>query len=260
MRQKIINICIVTPGYPTLQQPTRYTFVDQLACAMADEGVDVTVISPYNLFREKKLCTKRWEKKTGNSNIVTVIQPPMLSFSSKTILGYPTGRLTERAFCMAVSRAIGKMKGKADVLYGHFLVPAGTTIAKLGKRYRLPSVCAFGESGLWSVESVGREYARKKLAGLSGIVSVSSENRRTLIDNSLATAEKIVVFPNGVNHELFFPKERQAARRELRLPQDAVIAAYTGAFNHDKGALRTQEAALRIPALKMLYIGGGPEV
>jgi glycosyltransferase involved in cell wall biosynthesis len=36
-------------------------------------------------------------------------------------------------------------------------------------------------------------------------------------------------------------------------------AVYTGAFNHDKGVLRVQEAALQIPELKMIYIGGGKD-
>lgn len=259
MKMKIHRICIVSPKYPSKEMPTQYTFVDQLACAIADEGVEVVVISPHNLLRTKSLRTKRWTKKTRQNYTIQIIQPAMLSFSSKKILGYPTGRLSEYAFSCAVDRALKKISRSIDVLYGHFLVPAGTTIAKLGMRYAITSVCAFGESDLWSVQSVGMDYARKKLLNINGIVSVSSYNKEILIDNAFANAEKIVVFPNGVDHELFFPMEQKEARYALGFPQGSVIAVYTGAFSHGKGALRVQEAALRIPELKMIYIGGGDE-
>ncbi len=173
MKREIRRICIVTSGYPTPENPTRYTFVDQLACALRPWGGGI-VISPQSLLRTKKLGIKSWVRTTCNGRSIQVIQPRMLSFSSKNVLGYPTGRLTERAFARAVSHSLRKIKAPIDILYGHFLVPAGPTVAGIGKKYGIPYL-RLGET-LAVVSRFRRMDIRKLLADLSGVVSVSSHN------------------------------------------------------------------------------------
>ncbi len=92
---------------------------------------------------------------------------------------------------------------------------------------------------------------------MSGIVSVSTENKRVLIENKLFREEDIEVFPNGADHSLFCPGDKRTIRKEYGLPEDAFIGAFTGSFNDDKGVLRAQKAAVKAGNVRMIYIGGG---
>lgn len=255
----IRNLCVITAKYPTPQKPTEYTFVDQLVSSFADIGVNVTVIVPYNVVREKKTKYIVLDKVTSVGNTFRVIQPPMFSASSKQILGIHTGRITQYLFDQAVIKTIKKYKINPDAIYSHFLVPSGITAVKVGKKLNKPCFCAFGESSLWSVNQVGLEYARKRLSNLTGVISVSTHNKKVLVDNRISKEDVIGVFPNGVNHTLFMPLDKNKSRGELGFDLADTIGIYTGTFSKSKGSLRTQEAAKQIKGLKMIYIGGGAE-
>ncbi len=255
------HICIITAGFPTPVSPAKYTFVDQLACAFVDAGKEVTVIAPVGRFKENKDKTAfyqaSWKRVNGSKNVVNVYHPRFFSFSSKRIGFIRTGIWTFKSFMYSVQRQLASLPQQPDVLYSHFLVPSGCTAAFLGERLGIPSFCAFGESSLWSVKSVGMRFARRMLGGITGIVSVSTENKRRLIENRLCVEDKLGVFPNGVNHKLFYPRDKKAMREKFGFPQDKIIGVYTGAFTSDKGVLRVQQAALQIESLMMIYIGGG---
>lgn len=258
---EIKHICIITSGFPTPNSPTRYTFVDQLACAFADAGYKITVIAPVarfkKVFDKSAFYKKYWTRKTENGNIIDVYSPLFFSYSSKRIGFINTGIWTTYNFLQCVRNELKKMEIRPDILYAHFLVPSGYTAARLGEKFNIPSFCAFGESGLWSVNSIGIKNAREGLKSISGIISVSTENKRILVENKLCDASKIEVFPNGVNHSLFYPRNKKEMRDKYGFPHDCIIGVYTGAFNESKGVMRVQKAAEGVKNLKMIYIGSG---
>lgn len=254
------SIGIVTGGYPTPNEPGRYTFVDQLACAWADLGLEVYVICPIPAFVElrdkKRFYRSYWEKATSMGSIVKIFSPRFLSFADRPVAGIPTIEFSMDSYISSVRRVVKKKRLPIDVLYSHFL-NSGCCAGQLGEELGIPSFCAFGESSLWSIEKRRPETVRAQLSKLTGMVSVSTENKRILVDNGLFREEDIKVFPNGVNHELFYPRDKAEMRKKLGFPQDAVIGAYTGAFSESKGVLRAQEAAVKAGNVKMIYIGGG---
>jgi len=66
---------------------------------------------------------------------------------------------------------------------------------------------------------------------------------------------------NGVDSELFKPRDRQAARAELGLPKGP-LAVYVGNLKPEKGVLdlaRAWEAVVRaVPEARLAIVGGGP--
>lgn len=252
-----LHICIITAGFPTPIAPAKYTFVDQLACSFADLGVMVSVIAPAAVGKKDAFYKSYWERVTPGGNIISVYHPKMLSFSSKRVGCFRTGILTYYSFMYAVERQIRRLKNKPQILYAHFLVPSGCTAAKIGRKLGMPSFCAFGESGLWSVESVGLGFTRRQLSTITGIVSVSTENKRVLLENKLCREEIIGVFPNGVDHNLFYPRDKITMRTKYGFPLDATIGVYTGTFTENKGVMRVQAATEGFSNLKMIYIGSG---
>lgn len=257
-----MNICILTTGFPTPLEPGKYAFVDQLACTWADMGHKVTVIYPIPAFVEisdkKRFYKSEWERRTAGGNIISVLCPRYFSLSDRKVFGIETKVIAYRSFQKAVYTTISKMVDKPDVLYGHFL-PSGCQAADVGEKLSIPSFCAFGESSLWSIEGRNIDNVRKSLSKLSGIVSVSTENKRVLIDNQLYRGEDIEVFPNGADHSLFCPEDKRESRKKCGFREEAFIGVYTGAFNDDKGVLRVQEAAVKAGNVEMIYIGGGKE-
>ncbi len=255
-----MHICILTTGFPTPIDPGKYAFVDQLACTWADMGNEVTVIYPIPAFVElsdkKRFYKSEWKRETSGGNTLTVKCPRFFSASDKTILSIDTKVVAYKSFQRAVHASIVRMKKKPDVLYGHFL-PSGCQAGDAGEKLGIPAFCAFGESSLWSISGWDTDIIRNSLLKLSGIVSVSTENKRVLIENKLFREDDIEVFPNGADHSLFCPGDKQAIRKEYGFSEDAFIGAFTGSFNDDKGVLRAQESAVKAGNVRMIYIGGG---
>lgn len=253
------RICIITTGFPTPIEPAKYPFVDQLVCAWCDLGYEVSVICPVPHFVGKeRFYQSEWIRKTLNGNEFRVFHPRYFSFADKRILGIRTAEVAFYSSKKAIMDTIKRNHIRPDVLYSHFL-PSGCLAGSIGDELGIPSFCAFGESSLWSIKPYKFENVQKRLSYLTGIVSVATENKRVLVRNHLFREEDIGVFPNAADHNVFCPRDKKAMREKLGVPTDAVVGIYTGAFTKAKGALRVQKAAARIPSLKMVYLGGGPE-
>ncbi len=254
------KICVITGGYPTPMAPEKYTFVDQLVCAWADTGVEIFVICPIPIFVEMKDRTRfyksSWVKTSPRGVPIYIYHPRYFSTSNRQLFGLPTIAAADRSFCQAVLTVIRHNKLIPDILYAHFL-STGYCAAELGNALGISSFCAFGESSLWSIENRSLEQVRAGLQKLMGIISVSSENKRILLKNRLFREKDIVVLPNGVNHELFHPYDKQAMRKKFGFSSNDIIGVFTGAFNESKGVLRAQAAALNAGGIKMIFIGGG---
>lgn len=255
-----MHICILTTGFPTPLEPGKYAFVDQLACTWADMGQEVTVIYPIpalvEMFNKKRFYKAEWERKTIEGNSFEVKCPRFFSASDTIIFGIDTKLLSYQSFQRTVKRTIFKLGNKPDVIYGHFL-PSGCQAGDIGEQLDIPSFCAFGESSLWSIEGWNKSRVCNSLSKLSGIISVSTENKRILTEQHLFRVEDIEIFPNGADHTLFCPNDKRKARKGLGFPEEAFIGIYTGSFNEDKGIIRAQQAAEKAGNVKMIYLGGG---
>ena len=162
----IKSICVITPEYPSENRPYMFTFVDQLVCAMADAGTEVYVITPHDRFKPESKGEHNRIRQTPGGKDVKIYSPAVLTLTTRKIGPVNMSLLSERLFSRAVQKTITKNHLKPDILYAHFLFPAGTCAATLGKKLGIPSVCAFGESSLWSIREIGLERARKKLKNL----------------------------------------------------------------------------------------------
>lgn len=255
----IKNIIIVTPEYPSEEQPYIFPFVDQLACAIEDLDIHVSVIVPYDMLKVKAFGIRTWERTTPRGKKVSVFSPGAITLTTRKIYGFNMSLLTEKWFIRAVQKAIKKYNLKPDVVYSHFLFPAGTCAAAIGKRIAVPSICAFGESSLWSIREIGLKRAREKLSNLKGVIAVSTHNKNVLIENHIVNEDIITVVPNAVNKKVFCPGDKQEVRKKLGLPQDRIIGIYNGSFCHSKGSMRVAAAAEGVENLSMIYLGGGKE-
>ena len=96
------------------------------------------------------------------------------------------------------------------------------------------------------------------------VVAVSDAVRDALIRSGVAS-EKIEVIHNSITLELFNSPsiDRQAIRKELGIPGDAVVVGSVGKLHEGKGVFDLLGAFHRLsekyPRLNLLFVGDGPE-
>jgi glycosyltransferase involved in cell wall biosynthesis len=251
---------VITKEYPAPGEPV-YPFVEQLVNALADLSVEVTVVQPVNplrrLFRGGVVPPARETRRTPEGRVVTILRPWFLSFGGRNAGPVKPAMWTLSAFQRAAARAIRSLPEKPEALYGHFVFPSGLSAASIGKAIGIPSFLAYGESTPKLFSGVPKAEVARRLASLSGVVAVSGENARQIVqDGYYPFPERVKVFPNAVDPERFHPMDRQMARKKLNLPQDAFIVSFVGGFIERKGVAVLSKALDEAGAMS-IFIGRG---
>jgi teichuronic acid biosynthesis glycosyltransferase TuaC len=254
------RLVVITKEYPSPGEPV-YPFVEQLVNALADLSVQVTVISPLNplrrLLRGGKVPPAREVRRTGAGSEVLLLRPRYISFGGRRTGPVNPAMWTLYAFYRAVARAVRSLPEAPEALYGHFVFPSGLTAASLGAKLGIPAFLAYGESTVRLFSGVPKAEVARRLRSLAGVVAVSGENAREIVeDGYYPFPERVRVFPNAVDPEKFRPMDRRAARARLGLPQDEFIVAFVGGFIERKG-VRVLSQALDAAGASSIFIGRG---
>ena len=261
---KVEKICFITDRYPTEDYPVN-TFLDQLVCQIADMGVKCTVIAPFSplLDRLKKNNYNPPEhrvKKTKNGAAINIFCPAMPFVFGKKILNIDFHKLYCKVFSYTAQKAFKKYNVDADVLYAHFILPAGFAAADMAQKYNKPYFIAYGESSISLVTNTYKiEYVRQKLADIAGMIAVSTKNKEELVSNGVLPGEKVSVFPNAIDTKSFYTIDRSAVRRELGISEDCFIVAFVGHYIHRKGTMRLSKAINLLSGVNSFFIGAGEE-
>lgn len=256
----IKHLVIITQEYPTPTHPI-YPFVDQFACAVCDLGVRVTVIAPLSLtnrlLKGLEMPPVAAVRRTLSGRDIDVYRPRYASVSD-SVLGLNTAMLSYRGFKRAALLEMRRRGLKPDAIYGHFIAMGGLCASELGEMLRIPAFLAYGESSPKRYEAFDPAFIRARLQTLAGIISVSSENKRRLIETGLVDdPARIEVFPNAVDLSHFHPGDKKAERRALHFPEDAFIAVFVGSFIERKGLPELLTALKRLTGVHAVFIGRG---
>lgn len=253
---KINHICFIVPDYP-MRGEQVYTFVKQLVEAIADMGVKCTVIASQSF--TKKIIRGRdkrpfyWQDITPNGNLIDIYQPTTITFSNFRIFGRSISAYISKK---TKENAYKKLNIKPDVLYAHFW-HSGVTAGVIGQRYNLPVFVATGESRIGVHELFSEKTIIKGLKNIKGVICVSTKNMEESLRLNLAPKEKMVVIPNAINNDLFYPMNKSGIRDELGLEKDDFIVAFTGHFTQRKGSQRLSKALDSIGNVGSIFIGKG---
>ena len=254
------QICFILDWYPT-KTNNGCVFAKHLICAIADQGFDCVVIAP----RIRNTSTEEvpYERvdKTESGNSIRVYTPSYIHLGSRKQLM----KISMNNHYKAVMKTIQKEKLHPDVMYGHFIYQCGLTAARVGQKLNVPAYCACGENSLRLLKNsepyaTGLKFCGWKeiLGSLSGIISVSGYNKSLLLESGFVNSDMpIGVFPNGYNPNKFFQMDRQEARRQLNLPEDKFIVAFTGTFKESKGVRKLCAALDQLDDVYSLFMGKG---
>lgn len=261
-----MNICFIASNYPSDKFPAANTFVETLVNAMVDHGETCYVIAPQsisNAFKHQRhILPYRRKRKTPKGKNVTVITPKYLSASANKVGGFNLAKITLANFRNAVEKAFRKLNKevKFDAIYGHFIFESGIVANYLGQKYGIPSFFAYGENTTYTIDYLGENKTRDLLRGVTGVVSVSSENKRVLLAHKLVEEKKIGVFPNSIDTAMFYRRDKMQMREKLGFPKDAFIIAFVGRLLHVKGPERLSAAIEEINDNNIfsIFLGEGP--
>ena len=146
---------------------------------------------------------------------------------------------------------------RPDVLYAHFLVPAGLAAA-LASRAPLV-VTAHGQD----VRNVGaipgvRAATKYVVRRAAAIIAVSDWLRSQLEDAVPEAAGKIEVVDCGVDLERFAPRAADEAREEVGWPAEGTSFLCLGGLSERKNVLRLARAFERRGEGTLAFVGDGP--
>ena len=254
-----MHVAFVTSNYPSPSRPSAGPFVQKFVWAMARQGHRCTVVHPVGFWERKygPYPPRRTSETGGGGEPIAVLSPRYPTFSWRKLGWFHTGRWSIAAFRRAAVTALRRMADKPDVVYGHFMYPAGAAAVAAGQMLGVPAVVGVGEGEFWTLEPAGDRRASGEIGAASGVLAVSTPIADALHARLGLPADKIRVFPNGVDLEAFRPGDRAAACAELGLPADAFLVGYLGPFVPQKGYPQLRAAVAGLPGVRLVLLGRG---
>ncbi|MFN2467821.1 MAG: glycosyltransferase [Gaiellaceae bacterium] len=154
------------------------------------------------------------------------------------------------------TRAAGR-RFRPDVVYAHFLVPAG-----LAARLTLDAplvVTAHGQD----VRNIGRipgvrAATRLVVRRASAVIAVSNHLRLELEAKVPEARGKVHVIDSGVDLERFRPADADAARAEVGWTGEGPFFLCLGALSERKNVIRLASAFSRLGRGSLCFVGAGP--
>ena len=90
------------------------------------------------------------------------------------------------------------------------------------------------------------------------VIAATDDERRQLVELYGAVQDRVEVAPPGVDHRVFAPGDRAAARRELRLDPQRHVLLYVGRIQRLKGADLAVRTLAELDGDVSLLVVGGP--
>lgn len=256
MKRTIKSITIIASDYPS-QGNMDYVFVQQLVHAIINLGVKVSVIARqsivHKLVHKKTLLPRHSQGITENGIVYDIYRPYTLSFGNKDYFSRFTSWFNRRAIVSIVKKI------DSEVLYSHFWSNALPVYEyAINRNYPLFVACGEGDDALENmVSGMSFDEIKRLASAVTGVVSVSSENKRKCIAFGLASEENIDVFPNCVNTSIFHIMDVAEMKKQLGICENDFVIAFVGMFSSRKGPDRIAKAITQLndPQIKVMFIG-----
>ncbi len=246
-----LSVLALTSQYPNAASPHQASFNRQQFAELA-KICDLSVVAPVPI---KEMLGPGQNPSKPLSRHPPVVHP---------VFWYPPKFKRQwhgRTYLWSVWPAVQRVaKSRAfDVMLATWLYPDGWAAGVMARRLGLPLVIKLHGS---DVHTLGRDATRRPklieaLAAANKVVAVSRDLAEAAEELG-AAAERITVVPNGIDHDLFRPRDKLRAREELGLDPHATYLLFLGRLNLVKGPDLAVEALTLINDANLLVVGDGP--
>lgn len=210
-----------------------------------------------------------------NSEVQQVIVPPLFRTAFPNDLNR---HRYHRSFFHQALRSASEYQ--PNYIYARYTLNDLTAVL-LRRRLRIPLVLEYNGSEVWvqrhwgqplSFQSVAERIEIANLMAADVVVVVSEEVKKQVLSAGVSQ-ERVLLYPNCVNPELFDPSKydlssRQELRRKLDIPSDADLFTFVGTFGqwHGTDVLATaihdlidnSRSWLERQKIHFLFVGDGP--
>jgi glycosyltransferase involved in cell wall biosynthesis len=165
-------------------------------------------------------------------------------------------------YAASIAPVIPRYRGKVDVVLGSWAYPDGFAAVIAARMLGVACVVKLHGSDINVIAKLPgpRRQTAWALSHAARVVAVS----RALAEEVVALGvpqDRVAIVMNGVDAELFHPRDRATARRELGLPPGP-LALYVGNLKPEKGAEDLARAWHRVardlPDATLAIVGEGP--
>jgi len=262
-----MNILVFTSLWPSAEQPNFAVFVKHRIAAMSRlDGVNMRVVAPVPYFPKKvqfrNFWPEHWRKAARIPDRETVAG--IETFHPRYLLTPKIGMSLYGRWMAGGAEAIVRRlsaEQPIDLIDAHYVYPDGYAATLLAERLNVPVVItARGtDINLFSRMPLIRPLIRRALMRADGVIAVSEALKRRMVELGVE-ADKIAVIRNGVDREVFYPRDRIEMRRKLGLDSESRIIVTAGALVPLKGINRLIDAMtlMRGANAKLYVIGEGP--
>jgi glycosyltransferase involved in cell wall biosynthesis len=170
--------------------------------------------------------------------------------------------LSGALYAASLAPAVLRYRGRVDVVLGSWAYPDGAAAVALAALLAVPAVVKLHGSDINVVARLRgpRRQLRWALPRARRVVAVS----RALADEVVALGvarDRVAVVTNGIDPELFHPRDRAASRAAMGLAPDGKLLLYVGRLERAKGVIDLLDAFARLAPrrsdLRLALVGDG---
>ena len=257
-----MKILSITTLYPNAERPTFGVFVENRLRKLAERpDVALRVIAPIPWFPFSHDAFGRYG---SLARIPEIERRHGIEISHPRYLQVPKIGTHLSPFLLYLSlighvREIIAREGDIDLIDAHVYYPDGVAAAFVAKRLGKPvTVTARGtDLNLYPnrYPLVGHMIA-KAAKHVDASITVCAALKDALIDLGAEPAD-VHVMRNGVDLDLFYPIDREAARRRCQVNRQMLLSV--GHLIERKGHDRVVQALRHLPEVDLIIAGDGPE-
>ena len=158
---------------------------------------------------------------------------------------------------------VPKYRGKVDILLASWAFPHGASCVQLGKLLNVPVVVKVHGSDINVIAEMEgpRKSLKRWLPKANRVVAVSRELGEKC-EQLGVERDKIDLVYNGVNTEVFHPRDRMSARKALGVSPESKLILFVGWLLETKGASDLASAFTKVrkahPDAELVFVGDGP--
>jgi teichuronic acid biosynthesis glycosyltransferase TuaC len=256
------RILTFTTLFPNPAQPAHGVFVEnRLRHLVASGRVSARVIAPVPWFPS---ALSRWFR--GHAHLARIPQAewaaaiPVLHPRYPVLpkIGMAIAPLLLFFWTLAAMRRLRRTTGEFDLIDAHYLYPDGVAAVMAGKVIGKPVVITARGTDVNLIPryALPRWFILFAARGAAGIIAVSQALKDELVALGVAPS-KIRVLRNGVDLDMFRPKDRAMARDALGVNGPTLISV--GLLIDRKGHNLVIEALTQLPTHTLIIVGDGPE-
>lgn len=257
-----LRVLTLTTLYPSSANSRHGIFVEtRLRKLIAAAPVDLRVIAPVPWFpfsapsfgRYSQFArTPRAERRHG----IDVVHPRYV------VVPKVGTRLQPHSLARTMESAVEALLEQGwdfDVIDAHYFYPDGVAAAQVARRFSRPLVITARGSdiNLIARQPRPRHLIQDAARRAAYVITVSAALKRELINLGIP-GDLVEVIRNGVDTELFRPRDQACAREAFGLGSQPLVAA-VGNLVPEKGHDLVLRAVARLDTAQVVIVGSGPE-